>query len=470
MKWRPEYAGDTSFTPDPLAIRAAGLPTVFDGDQRPATDINQWLQGLASSHAPETWETYAREVVRLARHFEDGFGLGLLSDEVVLNGNELLRTYQLKCTGPDLEDDGADPVGDTASTLGKRRAAITHFYRWAVRTGRIPIMPFSLKTVQTRNGSVEVLAGLGGGRRSSSEREPIPGDQIDRFLRVGILGLAPDGSPDPSFTGYGTAQRNAAGFGLGVGAGLRHSEVLAFTIFELPRAHPDGFTPLAVADKTAKGDVGRRVIAFSEWLRLVHAYVDGDRRDIARGATWRPERPLEIVIEHTGRREVTYLVDGRAVTRRWRDLDLAVRRRLVLPGGGSPLVLLNHKTANGAPLIDPTTLNDALSLAGRRTSALWPEQEWTYSMHHLRHTYATELTYFLAHGKDHISAFAAANGRKPAWSEMVTRESRNLLVQESLGHASPQTSSIYQHTALWNLLLSVNADPEHNPAAREATA
>ncbi|RBY86445.1 hypothetical protein [Blastococcus sp. TF02A-30] len=468
LKWKPEYAADAGFAPDPRALRVGGLPTVFDDDQRPVADVNHWLLGLASSHSPDTWETYAREVVRLAAHFEEEFGVGLLADEVLLDGDEMLRTYQLKCTGVDQEDRSADPVGDAASTIGKRRAAITSFYRWAVRARRITELPFSTKTVQTRWGPVEVVAGLDGGRRSRSEREPIPSDQQERFLRVGLLGELPDGGgPDPTFQGYLTAQRNAAGVGLGLAAGLRHSEVLAFTIFELPPPHPDGFTPLAVADQTAKNDSGRRAIAFSDWLRPVHAYVRGDRRNIARNATWRPQRPLEVVVERTNRREVTFCVDSRQRTEKWNDLDLAARRRLVLPGGGSPLVLLNHRTANGAPLTNPTALNEALALAGSRCAALWGDLHWSYSMHHLRHTYATALTRFLAARREHIAAFVAAHGRRPVWAELVTHENTGLLVQESLGHAGPDTTLIYQHAALWDLLLSVNADPQHNPALRE---
>jgi hypothetical protein len=50
---------------------------------------------------------------------------------------------------------------------------------------------------------------------------------------------------------------------------------------------------------------------------------------------------------------------------------------------------------------------------------------------------------------------------------MLERENGTFLVQESMGHASPATTSIYQHNALWEVLLSVTADPELNPAARE---
>lgn len=469
LTWNPEHAAGTSFVPDRQALRAPGVPTVFDDDQRPVVDVNQWLLELASSHRQSSWETYAREVVRLAAHFEREYGVGLLSDMVLLDGDNMLRTYQLRCAGVEQEDRSADPIGDAKTTIDKRRAAITHFYRWAVRTGRIPELPFSTRTVHTRRGTMEVVAGLRGGRRSRSERQPIPSDQLEPFLRVGLLGELPDGGgPDPSFAGYLTAQRNAAGFGLGVAAGLRHSEVLAFTVFELPAVHPDGLTPLAVADQTAKNDAGRRIIAFSDWLRAVHAYVAGDRRDIARHATWRPDQPLDVVIEKTNRRKVTYRADGRQVTRKWNDLNLAVRRRLVLPEGGSPLLLLNHRTANGAPLTNPTALNDALSLAGERCAAVWGDLDWAYTMHHLRHTYATELTRFLAARRDHIAAFVAVHGRRPVWAELVTRENQNLLVQESLGHAGPATTLIYQHTALWSLLQSVNADPQHNPALRGA--
>jgi integrase len=80
------------------------------------------------------------------------------------------------------------------------------------------------------------------------------------------------------------------------------------------------------------------------------------------------------------------------------------------------------------------------------------------------------MSFFLAHSKEHIASFTAAHGRRPVWAQMVLRENQNFLVQESMGHASPTTTQLYQHSALWSLLLSVNADPEFNPAAREDLA
>jgi hypothetical protein len=206
LKWQAAFEEEATFHVDRSATRPDGCPTVIDDDQRPVLDVNQWLLSLTStSSSPDTWETYAREVVRFATWLQEHFNLRLLDDEVTADGDDLLRVYHRHCVKPDERDSTAGPVGDSKTTLGKRRAALTHFYKWAARTHRIEGFPFELVEVQTRNGHLEVMAGLRGGRRTSEEREPIPGAQLDRFLHLGLLGALPDGAPDPAFGGFAAA-------------------------------------------------------------------------------------------------------------------------------------------------------------------------------------------------------------------------------------------------------------------------
>lgn len=198
LYWDPRQASSPSFSVDARAQRPAGLPTVFTDDQRPAADINRWLLSLASnSPSASTWRTYAREVVRFAEHLHATYGIGLLDQELLLDGEEVIRTYQGVCVRADEQDSSARPVGDAKTTLGKRRSAITSFYRWAERTKGLDF-PFDTVPVQTRRGVVHVVAGLRGGRRTAAEREPIPGEQLERFHRVGLLGELPGGGVDPS--------------------------------------------------------------------------------------------------------------------------------------------------------------------------------------------------------------------------------------------------------------------------------
>lgn len=412
--------------------------------------------------------TYAREVVRFANYLRSTFNLGLLDSEIMADGDRYLDGYRQTLTRPDEFDSGSHPVGDASSTLGKRRAALKRFYSWAVQAHHIESFPFQLVAVRTRNGSIETLARMRGGRRTHVERLPIPTHQIDRFFRVGVLGQAPDGLPDTSFTRFRTVNRTAAAFALGLAAGLRHSEILAVTIFEIPKPHPDGLTPVAVADQISKGDWGRRVVGFSDWLDVCWKYIDGDRRVIARRAQWRPVADeLTIDVAKTNAAIVTYERGGRNHVSRWRDLDIDHRRRLVVSGHGSPLFLLNQHARDGSPLTDDSSLNTSLKDAGRRCRQLWPDENWAFSMHNLRHTFGTELSRFVSHREQLIETFIDEHGRQPVWAEMLRREDPAMVVQDSMGHSDPRTTKIYTHTALWDLLLSVNADPKHNPALRE---
>jgi integrase len=470
VHWNKEFEESATFSVDRRARRRPGLPTVFDEDQRPVRVLNRWLNHLGvTSNSPDTWGTYAPEVVRFGRFLEEQFQLSLVDRALLECGDEVMRAYYLRCVAPEVEDLGAKPIGDTTSTLGKRRAALMSFYRWVARPGgELPCIPFQVVTVRTRWGETTTLAGLRGGRRSIDRRNPVPGTQIDRFFNVGILGQLPDGSPDPSFRRIATCMRTAAGFSLAVGAGLRHSEILSFTTFELPPAHPDGLTPLAVADKTAKGDVGRKVIAFSRWLSVVHQYVANERAMISSRAAWRPRNALEVDPAHTSRVRVTYASpSGRQVTRLWRDVDRDERQRLVVPGHGSPLVMLDSRASDGRPITGEDALDEALQFAGTRCCGHWPAEDWTFQVHSGRHTFATELLRFLNEAESHADEFRMVHGRDPVWLSMARRDDPRLLTADSMGHTSFDTTMIYAATALWDALLAANADPSLNPALDE---
>jgi integrase len=62
--------------------------------------------------------------------------------------------------------------------------------------------------------------------------------------------------------------------------------------------------------------------------------------------------------------------------------------------------------------------------------------------------------------------FMTQHGRRPAWAELLYRQDKPRIVQDSMGHRSIKTTQIYNKSAFWRLLLSVAADPEHNPAIK----
>lgn len=459
LYWEPAYEADCPLLPDArVRRRAAGVPVLFNEDQRPVRAVNDWLLELsATSRSPQTWRTYALELRRFARFLHDELGLELLDKEV---GDDALRAYRMRCEQPD--DSAA--WGDSASTRGKRRAALLSFYRWAEREGLVQAVPFRLVPVRTRRGTVLTLAGLRGGRGPARRRRPIGEEQLDRLLGVGLAGLTPHGRPDPGFRRVGTAARNTAGVALGLAGGLRHAEILSISVFEIPPASADGLTPMVVPGVIAKGGRDRETIAFSRWLRHVHSYIRNERAASTASSSWRPRRPLEVDTSRTDREVVTVeLRQGRWATRAWGLVDPDERRRLVLPGAGSPLLLISSRQA-GRPLTHPDTLNEALREAGRRCRSNWPAEPWGFTAHNLRHTYATQLLQFLRMGEQRAEEFRRETGRYPSWRALARRTDPVLQVAQCMGHATPELLATYAENALSAGLLAVNADPAWNPA------
>ena len=436
------------------------------------THPHQCRKSHLSTHSDSrtTWDTYARELMRWHEFLQEEFGAEVLGGDVVHQGDDFLRAYYLLRVEPTVAGDSAGRVvGDAKSTLGKRRAALVSFYRWAVEVGELERLPFRTTTVRTRYGPVETLAGLLGGRLGDGERLPIPEPNLSRLMSVGLLGQQPDGTPDPGFGYMEGAYRSAAGVALSVGAGLRHQEVLGTTVFELPAPHRDGLTPLSVAAAIAKGGRARKVIAFSRWMQVVVDYIRNERAAIAMSARWRPPGCIEVDPDATDRRYVTLRSDSGGWERKpWDVVDLPTRRRLVVPDKGSPLLLLNARSSNGSPLVGPDALNLALSRAAERCAGFWPDQFWSYTMHNCRHTYGTGMLRFLKRANEHIEEFEKTHGRPPVWAEMAKRDDALLLVADSMGHASVDTTRLYVVTALWELLLEANADEDLNPALVEA--
>lgn len=236
-------------------------------------------------------------------------------------------------------------------------------------------------------------------------------------------------------------------------------------MYELPRAHPDGLTPFPVAAAIAKGLVARKAIAFSRWLEPVHSYIENERAAIMESATWVPPRPLLIEPSQTGPKFVAYhKTQGEVVKAEWAQMSPVMRARLVLPGGGSPLLMLNGRVADGRPIVGDDTLDEAMSSAGDRCRKFWPDLDWTFQVHNGRHTYATELLAFFTESERHANEFKASSGRWPVWRAMARHDDSGLLVQDAMGHASFKTTANYAKTALFDAILRINADPAWNPA------
>lgn len=467
-RWRPALAEGAMADSSTRPAYAAGLLIYFDEELRPVRALNDWATHTSRRRALTTTNSYSREIARFANFLKVRHQIDLLGVEIQSDGDRYLRDYRAYLVQADRAPDSLKPIGVSKTVVAKVRAALLSFYWFCVDDHFLPTFPFSLVRRRTRYGEVETLRHMDGGRETQSFREPIPSSQLHRFYQVGLLGQRPDGSPDPAFRSFETAQRNAAGFGLGVGLGLRHREILGTTVFEVPVASADGLTPGRVANAIAKRKHGRTVFGLSEWIDPVHRYISGDRHFIARRATWRPDRAWVIDPARTTRTIVVVTTpDGHEETLSWNDLDHERRSKLMMPGGGSPAVLLDHSKRNGAPLTDDDSLNFALARAGERCQRYWPTLDWSFTAHHLRHTFATELTSFLSDSERLAAQFIEKHGRAPVWASVLERQDKSRIVQDSMGHRDIRTTNRYREGAMWSLLLSTMADPEHNPAVRE---
>ncbi|PZE32850.1 hypothetical protein DEJ21_15535 [Curtobacterium sp. MCSS17_006] len=467
MTWRPALAADAVTLPSGGSSEyPPGLLLWFDEELRPHRPLQQYVSFCLGQYTVTTLNDYSREIARFESFLQKRYGQHLFGSFVIEDGDEALRRYARSRTDPDDEDDTV-VVGATREAIGKTRAAVFSFYQFAVATGWLRDFPFTLIKKSTRKGTIETLAFLQGGRLTEGGGRPILATQLDRFLQVGLLGQVPSGAPDPDFQGYSTIQRNAAAMGLGVGIGLRHKELLLTTIFEVPSPHPDGFTPVRVAGTIAKRGRSRRVVALSDWMVSIQRYIKGDRRLIQRRATWQPSRPLELDLQATDSTAAGVVGGlGKVMLVPWNKLEREDRTRLVMPGGGSALVLLDHKTRSGAPLLSKDVIGDATRNARERCRRFWPEEGWDYTVHSYRHTFGHTLLNRLENRESLSRKFEEEHGRKPAWHLLVERSDPLRIVQDSMGHKSFETTLKYTEDAFWSLLASVSANPEHNPALR----
>lgn len=212
-----------------------------------------------------------------------------------------------------------------------------------------------------------------------------------RYRDVGLLGLARDGSDDPTWRGRNDQRDGVFADGL-YGTGLRLTELGSLLLAELPRDDPArGYFTCVLAAATAKGGYPRRYWMPRPVLADVSAYVETDRAATVRRAQ------REGRYEQVGDRRLVVgdLGGGRL---RLRALDGAVqevsldalspraRRRLFRPtaGGLEPVALWLN--GDGMPR-DPHGWEHTFDRANRRLARLGFEC-FAGTPHMLRHSFA----------------------------------------------------------------------------------
>jgi site-specific recombinase XerD len=264
------------------------LPFILREDGAPDRVANRWLASLPAHgcRSASTWKAYALNWAEWAR-----FVRARGSDPLTATPDDVAAFFAVQRLDPS----GAS-VGP--ATWNRKVAALENFYRWAVDRGLVSASPFVYREAWARDGDGVVramrrnLAKERSGRRHATLRWLEP-DRLAFFLSVGLGGLLPNGSEDPTFTGR-HATRNRAFGELLAASGLRAEEGSLLLIPELPAAEGprDRMVALAVPGAVAKGGVPRRTIVTIAALRAIESYVRLERSHV--GGRWSPARPLEV--------------------------------------------------------------------------------------------------------------------------------------------------------------------------------
>ena len=228
-----------------------------------------------------------------------------------------------------------DPSGPRVadSTWDREVATVNGFYRWAVREGYVSANPLVQRLSRSRyrsgrDGPAETPA-------ESSHQGPrrdlkwLTAAMYRQWRDVGVRGFTAEGLPDVSFRGR-FASRNAAFTDLMIRTGLRISEQVALTLFELPEPVAGVMNARTrLPNAVAKYGSGRAVYIPASVLGDVWDYVEMERADAvaeARAAGVYDRFPDPLIVEGRERARVRVGDDWVSVTQ----LDPQERRPLLV--------------------------------------------------------------------------------------------------------------------------------------------
>jgi site-specific recombinase XerD len=402
-----------------------GMPFVLRSDGSPDRVSNRWLASLPTHgcRSSSTWRAYALNWAEWAR-FLDARGVAPLG----ATAEDVAAFYAAQ---------RLDPGGASVAraTWNRKVAALENFYRWAIDQALTTSSPFVYRDAWAR-GSDGVVRSVR--RNLAKERAGRPhatlrwleSDRLAFFLRVGLGGLLPDGSEDPTFTGR-NAGRNRAFGELLAASGLRAQEASYLLVHELPAADGprDRLVALNVPGAIAKGGVPRRTIVSTAALRMIESYVRLER-PTGRGG-WSLVGALRVgeATADGGR------VEGRLV--RWATVDVHARARLVEDGVAVTWAL----SAAGGPMVD---WSGVFARATDRCRAFEPGFP-RVTPHTLRHTFAVHtLRRLVSQTVKRVREYED----DPALDVLAGYwrvHDPLLALRDLLGHASVTTTQVYLH-------------------------
>ncbi|WP_327341263.1 tyrosine-type recombinase/integrase [Streptomyces europaeiscabiei] len=335
-----------------------------------------------------------------------------------------------------------DPRGPrvTDSTWDREVATVNGFYRWAVREGFAAVNPLiqRLSRSRHRNGrdaaaETPAEASHQGPRR---DLKWLTAGMYRQWRDVGVRGFTAGGLPDASFRGR-FASRNAAFTDLMIRTGLRISEQVALTLFELPELVPGvANARTRLPNAIAKYGSGRAIYIPASALRDVWDYVEMERADAveeARAAGVYDRFPDPLIVEDRQRARVRVDDDWVSVAQ----LDPQDRRRLLVrtAAGLEPAAL--WLTRQGTPATVSSWQQVFEDANGRCERQGVPIR---CHPHALRHSFAVITLEQLWRG--HLAELGTMNLDQRETYQMVFGDPLNW-VRMRLGHRSVEITQIY---------------------------
>ncbi|GAA5766174.1 tyrosine recombinase XerC [Streptosporangium roseum] len=339
-----------------------------------------------------------------------------------------------------------DPAGPRVepTTWDREVATVNAFFAWVVRQGYIEVSPIVQRESRDRRSrpgrrstqTTPAEASHTGARRHVEWLTP---GMYRRWRDIGIRGHTPDGALDPSFRGR-FASRNAAFTDLMIRTGLRISEQIGLSLYELPRTQAGILNSRTwLPAPIAKWGSARYVYIPTGVLRDIWDYVEIERADAVERARdlGLYERIVEPLLIEDPSQPVVRIGGRRLPLTKLRQAERA-RVLVRTDHGWEPAALwLNESGLPGSAAGYRELFKDANRRCRRHglTVSTHP--------HGLRHSFAVIELEHLWRG--HLEQLQETNPQARMTYQRVYGDPL-LWVSCRLGHRSIETSAIYLHT------------------------
>lgn len=411
-----------------------GTPFFLGSDMRPLEPHCSFFLDLAKTLKAKSLQDYTYDFLDFSDFLES---LDPPSDVLSAVEDDLLA-YREHCT--EHRDEPMSPA-----TWKRRRVTIGSFYDWAVDEAKLLVR----RPYYRRPNGRDVLSW---GATAALDVRHLTYEQWWFLDRVGLRGLLPDGTADPSFRSAHTL-RDSAGGNLSITTGLRLREFRALLDIEVGPPRRDDTAKDVELQAIAKFGLPRTVEIQNEMLREIDWYRRTERAAMVRRASRNLLRRREefFIVDDVDKRQMKLrgVEHGRRRTRNIKAMDADLRARTMIEGehGLEPMALFVGRHGR---MISNQRWEQIFLDAHARTLRIIEEHGLELEMpnqvriHDLRHSFAIYMLELLTEllRKQDAEEFARS-GRVPAYA--ADHQSRNpfLTVMRLLGHRRPESTMRY---------------------------